>query len=173
MDGVGDQPVVVARVVKPHGIRGELVVRVLSDLPDRLAPGVRVRIGGRVTTVSSARWHQGRLLVGLDGVVDRSAAELLRGLDVLAAALPLEEHDTYFAHELVGARVCDELDRDLGRVCALIELPEAAGYDLLEVARDDGSTWLLPAVEDYVEVDQDDHGCCLRVVDPPPGLLDP
>ncbi len=173
MDGVGDQPVVVARVVKPHGIRGELVVRVLSDLPDRLAPGVRVRIGGTVTTVSAARWHQGRMLVGLEGVQDRSAAELLRGQDVEAAAVPLEEHETYFAHELIGTPVRDEQGRDLGRVSALIELPDAAGYDLLEVARDDGRTWLLPAVDDYVEVEEDDHDRCLRVVDPPPGLLDP
>ncbi len=173
MDGVGDQPVVVARVVKPHGIHGELVLRMLSDLPDRLAAGVRVRIGQTVTTVLSVRWHQGRLLVALEGVGDRSAAELLRGQDVQAAAVPLDEHDTYFAHELVGAAVIDEQGRDLGRVCALVELPDAAGYDLLEVARDDGSTWLLPAVDDYVEVEEHDHDRCLRVVDPPPGLLDP
>ena len=173
MDGVGDQPVVVARVVKPHGIRGELVLRMLSDVPDRLAAGVQVRIGERVTAVSAARWHQGRLLVCLEGLSDRSAAEQLRGQDVEAAAVPLEEHETYFAHELVDLAVIDEHGRDLGRVCALIALPDAAGYDLLEVARDDGSTWLLPAVDDYVEVEEHDHQRFLRVVDPPPGLLDP
>mgnify|MGYP002738602396 CR=1 FL=1 len=63
--------------------------------------------------------------------------------------------------------------RHLGVVSALIELPDAAGYDLLEVRREDGSTWLLPAVDDYVQVHEDDDGALrLVIVDPPAGLID-
>jgi 16S rRNA processing protein RimM len=68
--------------------------------------------------------------------------------------------------------VIDEDGGDLGVVSALIELPEAAGYDLLEVTRRDGGTWLLPASPDLVEVVADDGAERLVVVDPPEGLIE-
>jgi 16S rRNA processing protein RimM len=164
--------VTIGRVVKAHGIRGEVAVNVQTDLPDRFDDGTTVVVGGAPRVIESSRPHQGRLLVRFDGVHDRTQAELLRGRLIEAEARELEDSDTYFVHELVGMRVVLD-DRDLGEVSALIELPAAAGYDLLEVRRDDGSTWLLPAVEDHVEVeDADDGGHRLRLIDPPDGLID-
>ncbi|HEX2028245.1 MAG TPA: PRC-barrel domain-containing protein, partial [Nitriliruptorales bacterium] len=84
----------------------------------------------------------------------------------------LPESDTYLASELVGMAVVGEDGRALGVVDALIELPVAAGYDLLEVRRADGSTWLLPAVDAYVEVEQDPTGSeRLVLTSPPEGLV--
>jgi 16S rRNA processing protein RimM len=164
--------VTIGRVVKAHGIRGEVAVNVQTDLPDRFDDGTTVVVGGAPRVIESSRPHQGRLLVRFDGVHDRTQAELLRGRLIEAEARELEDSDTYFVHELVGMRVVLD-DRDLGEVSALIELPAAAGYDLLEVRRDDGSTWLLPAAEDHVEVeDADDGGHRLRLIDPPEGLID-
>jgi 16S rRNA processing protein RimM len=165
--------VTIGRVVKPHGIRGEVAVHVLSDVPGRFDAGTTVVLGGRATLVESSRAHQGRMLVRFDGVTDRTAAELLRGRLIEAEPAELAGSDTYYAHELVGMAVVAEDGRDLGAVSALIELPPAAGYDLLEVRRVDGSRWLLPAVDDYVEVRPDDRGVeQLIVVDPPEGLID-
>jgi 16S rRNA processing protein RimM len=165
--------VVLARVVKAHGIRGEVACELLTDVPDRLAPGVRLWLGDRPVTIASSRPHQGRLLVRFEGVADRNQAELLRGLEVKAEPMEPGDQDVYFVHELVGMRVLDEHGAALGAVRAVVELPAAAEYDLLEVERADGSRWLLPAVDDYVEIDVADDGAeHLVVVDPPEGLLE-
>lgn len=168
-----DARVVVGRVVKPHGIRGELVVEPLSDLPERFAVGAELELDGRPVVVAAARPHQGRLLLRIDEVVDRTAAEQLRGCELSAPRLDLDDTPTYFVHELVGLTVVADDGAALGHVEAVIELPDSAGYDLLEVRRGDGHRWLLPAVDDYVEVEQGRDGTTrLVVVDPPDGLLD-
>ena len=169
----GQQRVVVARVVKAHGIRGEVACELLSDVEGRLEAGTSVIVGGRDTTVATSRPHQGRLLVRFEGVETRNDAELLRGSEVLADPVDAEDSDVYFAHELVGMPVVEADGAALGRVHALVELPAAAEYDLLEIERDDGHRWLLPAVDDYVEVELDEQDReRLVVVDPPDGLLD-
>jgi len=171
---VTDELVTIGRIVKPHGINGEVAVDVLSDVPGRLDAGAEVQVAGRRVAIAASRPHQGRLLLRFDHVTDRSGAELLRGLEVEAPPVDLSETETYFAHELIGMTVVDDDERTLGEVSALVELPAAAEYDLLEVARADGSTWLLPAVDDFVEIDEDADGNeRLRVTDPPEGLLDP
>lgn len=163
--------VVVGRVVKPHGIRGEVVVVALSDVPGRLDAGTVVSGRGRDWTVETSRWHQGRLLIRFAGIADRNAAELLRGLELEAEAVDLSDSETYYAHELVGMAVVGDDGSPLGTVRDLIDLPTSAGYDLLEVERPDGTTWLLPAVDDYVEVRAEDDREHLVLVDPPEGLL--
>lgn len=171
---MGGALVTIGRVVKPHGVRGEVAVEVLSDVPGRFDAGAEVVLGGTPTTVASSRPHQGRLLVRFEGVTDRGGAELLRGRAVEAEPVELADSDTYFVHELVGMAVVDEQGAALGAVSAVVELPDSAGYDLLEVTRDDGSSWLLPAVDDYVEVERDaEQRERLRLVDPPAGLVEP
>ncbi len=163
--------VTIGRVIKAHGIRGEVVVDPLTDLPDRFDVGVELVVADDPTRVRTSRPHQGRLLIAFEGITDRSAAERLRGAAIEADPVDVAEHEHYFVHELIDRPVVDEDDRALGRVVALVELPTAAGYDLLEVVADDGRVWLLPAVDDYVEVEEDDQGLRLRVVDPPEGLI--
>jgi len=171
---VTDELVTIGRIVKPHGIDGEVAVDVLSDVPGRLDAGTEVHVAGRRVAIVASRPHQGRLLLRFDHVTDRSGAELLRGLELEAPPVDLSESETYFAHELIGMAVVDDDEHTLGEVSGLVELPAAAEYDLLEVARADGSTWLLPAVDDFVEIDEDADGNeRLRVTDPPEGLLDP
>lgn len=173
MSDTPDQ-VLVGRIVKPHGIKGEVSVDVRSDRPGRFDPDVVLGAGRRTFTVETSRSHQGRQLVKFAEVPDRNAAELLRGVELYADADDVSESENYYAHELVGMLVVHEDGRFLGFVKDLIELPEAAGYDLMEVQREDGSTWLLPAVDEYVEVHTDADGEeVLVLVDPPPGLVDP
>jgi 16S rRNA processing protein RimM len=164
--------VAIGRVTKPHGIRGEVVVHVLSDVAGRFEPGAEVHLDGVPTRIASSRPHQGRLLVRFADIEDRNAAEPLRGRLIEAAPADLGGSDTYFVHELIGMAVVTVEGDHLGDVSDHVELPASAGYDLLEVRRDDGSTWLLPAVDEYVEVGELPDGTeLLVVVDPPEGLV--
>jgi len=165
-----DDAVVIGRVVRAHGLRGEVAVDVTSDVPGRFDVGVTVHVGDVARTIVARRPHQGRLLVTFDGVLDRTAAEGLRGLSITAPPVDLSDTDAYFAHELVGMAVVTVDGEWLGDVVDVIEVPAAAGYDLLEVDRD-GLRWLLPDADDLVEVADADGVDVLCVVDPPAGLL--
>ncbi|MDE0161322.1 MAG: hypothetical protein OXL98_06240 [Acidimicrobiaceae bacterium] len=119
----------VGRVGRPHGTGGEVAVTLVSNRPERLAPGSELRTDVGILRVSSARPHSGRHLVAFDGVDDRSQAEALRGL-VLRAA-PIADPDELWVHELIGARVVDQSGTDRGLVSSVVAGP--AG-DLLELA---------------------------------------
>lgn len=162
----------IGRVVKPHGIRGEVVVASLSDVEGRYDVGTLVTVGDTERTITSSRPHAGRLLVAFEGIVDRTAAEDLRGSHVHGSVVDLDVEDRYFAHELVGMDVVTEDGGWLGAVVEVLDLPGVAGYELLEVDRD-GQRWLLPSDDDLVEVGTDDVTGVdlLIVVDPPAGLL--
>lgn len=164
--------VAVGRIIKPHGIRGELVVLAMSDVPERIAVGRTLELAGRPVAVVGVREHQGRLLVRLEGVVDRTAAELLRGLELTAEPVDPDELEHYLVSELVGARVVTGSGEALGTVRALIELPAAAGYDLLEVERPDGTTWLLPSADALVEAVEDAQGLTLTLTEAALALVD-
>jgi len=163
--------VLIGRVVKAHGIRGEVVVEPLSDVPGRFDAGIEVAVAGQPRVITLSRAHQGRVLVAFEGITDRTGAERLRGQEIHAEPVPLDDAETYFAHELVGLPVEHVDGRALGQVSALIELPTAAGYDLLEVTSTEG-TWLLPAADELAEVVERADGSLVVVVDPPEGLLD-
>jgi 16S rRNA processing protein RimM len=168
----GVERVEVGRVVKPHGLRGEVVVRMSSDVGDRLVEGVRVWVDGAESTVASAREHQGRPLIRFLHVPDRTAAELLRGAVVEAEPLDAVELDTYLVSELIGVPVLDGEGTLLGTVSALVDMPAIAGYDLLEVTAPDGRTWLLPAADELVEAVEDEEGLRLVAAALPEGLMD-
>jgi len=166
--------VVVGRIGRPHGIKGEVTVEVRTDLPERrFASGsVLVTEPARVgpLTVAAARWHSGRLLLSVAGVSDRNGAEALRGV-VLSAEVPddevAEDPEEFFDHQLRGLAVRTVEGAEVGVVDDVIHLP---GQDLLGVRRPDGREALVPFVAEMVpEVDVD---AGFLVIDPPPGLLD-
>ncbi|MBF6423888.1 ribosome maturation factor RimM [Nocardia cyriacigeorgica] len=170
---------VVGRVAKSHGVRGELVVEVRTDEPEeRFAPGSTLR--GRLArskevrefTVESAREHSGRLLVRLAGVDDRTAADALRGTLFLVDSDdlgPSQDPDEFYDHELEGLRV--EL-ADGTVIGTVTEVLHSAAGELLSVrAADDGREILIPFVMAIVPTVSVADG--LVVIDPPEGLLDP
>jgi 16S rRNA processing protein RimM len=166
---------VVGRVLRPHGVRGELSVEVLSDAPERFSPGAELGLGDpdgpqppRPVTVAAARLHQGRLLLGLDGVEDRDAAERLRGAVLsipVEAARPLAPGE-FWPHQLIGLAVGDHDGRERGRVADVLA---GAAHDLLAVELPGGGSALVPAVAALVTVELE-AGRVL--VDALPGLLD-
>ena len=181
---------VVGRILRPHGVRGELSVEVLSDAPERFAPGAELGVGDPdgpeppgTTVVRAARLHLGRLLLSLEGITDRDAADRLRGawLSIpVAAARPLDPGE-FWPHQLVGLAVVDRQGRPRGRVADVVP---GAAHDLLAVeitpegsgepqggAPDDQvRIALVPAVAALVTVELE-AGRVL--VDAVPGLLGP
>jgi len=106
----------VGRVVKPHGLRGEVIVDLISNRPEqRLARGVVLQSDRGPLEVVSASAHQHRWIVTFGGIADRDGAEELR--DLVLRAEPLEgEEDTLWVHELIGSLVYDVNGLFYGRV---------------------------------------------------------
>lgn len=148
----------VGRIVKPHGLGGEVVVSMISDRPERLEPGSVLETDRGPMRVLSSRPHQDRHLVNFDGITSREQAESVRGLQLRAE--PLDDPDALWVHELVGCQL-DTLDGvSRGHVVAVIENPAS---DLLEL--DTGH--LVPIV--FLKSGPTDGRV---VVDTPPGLFD-
>lgn len=165
---------VVARVGRAHGIKGELTVEVRTDAPGaRFVPGVALATDPPERgplVVTGARDHNGTLLLTFDQVSDRSAAEALRGTLLLADvdADGADEADAWYAHRLVGLRAVTLDGRDVGEVVGLEHLP---AQDLLVIRNVDGRDVLVPFVTAIVpEVDIEGGRV---VLDPPGGLFDP
>lgn len=165
---------VVGRIGRPHGVRGELTVEVRTDSPEhRFAPGSElatdpVKAGPLVVT--GFHWHSGRLLLTFAGVEDRTAAETLRNVllvvDVDADERP-EDPDEYYDHQLVGLAVVGAGGETLGMVADVLHLPS---QELLAVTTPDGREVLVPFVVELVPEVDVAGGRVL--VTPPPGLFE-
>jgi len=147
------------RIGRPHGVRGEVTVVLTSNRPERTEPGAVLFAGERALVVESARTQRDGWVVAFEGVTSREDAEELRGSLLHGDALPTEDGDELWVHELVGAEVRDRSGQVLGRVRAVEENP---AHDLLVL--DDGT--LVPTV--FVVGREADA----VVVDVPDGLLD-
>ena len=153
----------VGRVVKPHGLRGQVVMELWTNRPERSAPGATLFAGDRRLEIEAASpmaasGGHARCLVAFRGVSSREDAEVLRG-QVLQAE-PLEVEGAMWVHELVGAELVDAGGEPVGRVVA-VEANPAADLLVLEDGR------VVPLT--FVEREATGR---LRV-DGPPGLLDP
>jgi 16S rRNA processing protein RimM len=164
--------VVVARVGKAHGLRGEVTVQVLTGAPDeRFVPGATFTTDPAAAgplVLRSARDNNGILLLGFEHTDDRSGAEALRGIKLLADVLTHDGDDeAWYERDLVGLRVVTIDGVDVGEVTALQSRP---AQDLLVLRLSDGREVLVPFVTAIVpEVDIEGGRV---VLDPPPGLLD-
>ena len=145
----------VGRIVKPHGIRGEVGVMSLTEWPDlRFRPGSELYIGPaqdslQMAVIDSVRPFKKGYLVVFSNIGDRNEAERIRGWSVYIprrdAAEPGE--DAYFHHELIGLILEDDSGNELGRVCAIVE---SEACDLLEVEREGGVNYYVPLVEEFI-----------------------
>jgi 16S rRNA processing protein RimM len=172
---------VVGRVVRPHGVRGEVVVEIRTDSPDeRFVPDAMVGTDPAEVgplRIVAVRRHYGRteggrsrLLVQFDGYADRDEAETLRGvyLTVDSASLPpLQDPDEFHDHQLVGLAAVNPDGDVLGRV---VRVEHAPASDLLVLARPDGREALVPFVKAIVP--EVDLAAGRVVLTPPEGLLD-
>jgi 16S rRNA processing protein RimM len=170
--------IIIGRVRKAHGIRGDLVVEPITDEPDAVfAPGRRVFAGtptgdrakdDRELHVTAASPFKGGLIVHFEEISDRTVADTWRDRYLLLPADELEPlgEDQVYVHELPGMQVKLETDEPVGEVVATYDLPQGL---TLEVQRGQGSTVLVPYDRVVTSIDRE-----LRVItiDPPAGLLD-
>ncbi|MDT0308198.1 ribosome maturation factor RimM [Streptomyces sp. DSM 44917] len=166
--------VVVARIGRAHGIKGEVSVEVRTDEPEtRLAPGAVLVTDPPAVgplTVTGGRVHSGRLLLRFAGVDTRTAAEALRNTLLIAEVDPdelPEDPEEYYDHQLIGLEAVTPEGAVLGAVTEVAHLP---GQDLLVVARPGGGEAMVPFVAEIVP--EVDLAARRAVVQPPPGLLD-
>ena len=165
---------VVGRIGRAHGIRGQATIEVRTDDPD-----LRFAVGARLLTepaergplvVTDARYHNGILLLSFEGVADRNAVEALRNTILVVEADPDEtpdDPDEFYDHQLIGLAVELADGTVLGEIADLLHLP---GQDVLAVKRPDAPEVLIPFIKQFVPVV--DVAAKRVVVDPPPGLLD-
>ncbi|MCW4353948.1 ribosome maturation factor RimM [Hoyosella sp. YIM 151337] len=149
---------VIGRVAKSHGVRGEIVVEVRTDEPEeRFAAGTvlhaRAPRSSALThhTIDAAREHSGRLLVRLAGVNTREAADALRGMlfVVDSSDLPESGADEFYDHELEGLQVRGAAGENLGVVR---EVLHTAAGETLSIATPEGREVLIPFVMEFVPV---------------------
>ncbi|MGP3954730.1 ribosome maturation factor RimM [Nonomuraea sp. 3N208] len=163
---------VVGRIGRPHGVRGEVTVEVRTDEPER-----RFNVGTSIATdpaergplvVAGRRWHKDVLLIAFEGVTDRDVAAELRGTMLVidsADVEPSDDPDVFHDHQLIGLAVETVAGDPVGEVSDVLH----HGQDLLVVTRKGADEALIPFVKALVpEVDL--QGGRL-VVDPPEGLL--
>jgi 16S rRNA processing protein RimM len=174
--------IIVGRIRKAHGIRGEVVVEPITDAPGAVfASGRRVFAGtatGDLTPtraelhVASSRPFNDGFLVAFVEVPDRTAAETWRGRYLLVPAeeLAAPGDEEVYLHELPGMRVELESGEIIGTVDATYELPQGLAIDVRRGAPRDGETVLLLFDERTIaSVDRDARRI---VVTPPDGLLE-
>lgn len=161
----------IGRIARPHGLRGEVVVHVLTDFPERFESMKEVLVGPADTPerrqVAGTRWHGDRVLLSLQGCDSRTSAESLRGLLI---QIPLEDarqlqDNEYYPHQLMGMDVVTVDGEDLGR---LSDILYSNANDVYVVVGPRGQT-LLPAITDVIQqVDLAEGRMIVRLI---PGLV--
>jgi 16S rRNA processing protein RimM len=164
---------VVGRIARAHGLRGQVIVNPETDFPDeRFQPGAELFIerGGRVETltVTSARFHRERPVIGLEGVETMNEAATLAGQELRVpierlAALP---PDTFYRHDLIGCRV----ETRAGCTVGIVRDVEGTLVGSRLVVDGDAGEVLIPLVSDICPIV--DPATKLIVIDPPEGLIE-
>lgn len=146
----------IGRIAKVHGLKGEVIVSLLTDREERLAPGAVLDTDRGPLTVVEAHPHQHRWRVRFEGIGSREEAEPLHGL--VLRAEPVDDPDAWFVHDLIGKAVVLADGTPVGTCASVVDNP---AHDLLEL--DDGRLVPMPfvvAVGDVIEIE------------PPEGLLE-
>lgn len=164
---------VVGRVVKPHGIHGDLVVEIITDFPERLTDGMRFGVGGEDSPdafheVHHIRYHKRRWLLSVCDMRGREAADEWRGRFLFLPEQSLEElpEGFYYEHHIVGLACRSPQGDELGEVTGIDQGP---GQRRLIVRRG-RREFLVPYVPEIVTVVDLEGG--VVTIDAPPGLLD-
>jgi len=172
--GKKEGDVVIARIVKARGIRGEVACDIETDFPERFETlGETIALmpdGSRLALTLEDHWfHKGRVILKFEGYDSMTAAErLVGGLVVISESdtLPLEE-DEFYEYDIIGSQAVTSEGRVIGEVTGLMR---TGGHDILVVRGEDKREHLVPFVDDICsDVDVKSKRI---TVDPPEGLLD-
>ncbi len=147
----------IGAIAKPHGLKGEVIVSLVTDRTERLDPGTVLETDRGPLTVVSAVPHQHRWRVQFDGFSTREEADALHGL--VLRAEPIDDPDTWFVHDLIGCEVVTVAGESVGRCVSIIDNP---AHDMVEL--DSGALVPMPFVTEV-------ESGVRMVIDPPEGLL--
>ena len=150
----------VGRVVRPRGLRGEVIVEPASADPVNLTAFKEVFIEGvdgthQKKAVQKAQIHSGKVIMKFEGIEDRTTAGLLKGLFLLVpeCKLPDLKSDEFYVHDVIGLAVENSGGDYLGRIIDVYEFPAHDVY----VMKNDDDEILIPAVKQVihqVDIDQ-------------------
>ncbi|MBE0696179.1 MAG: 16S rRNA processing protein RimM [Anaerolineaceae bacterium] len=136
---------------RPHGIKGEIVMDILTDFPERIRTGKKVYVGDEhePLEIVSLRSHDRALLIRFAGFQTPEEVGRLRNQSVFskAAELPQLPEGEYYHHQLLGLAVIDEQGKELG---ILEDILETGANDVYLVKSPAGKELLLPALEDVI-----------------------
>lgn len=136
---------------RSHGIKGEILMDVLTDFPERIKPNrpVYVGEGHEPHRIESVRWNDRSLLVKLKGFETPEDVQRFRNqvVSVQTDQLPPLPKDTYYHHQLLGLKVVDEGGKTIGELDSILE---TGANDVYVVRDEDGKEYLFPAIEDVV-----------------------
>lgn len=161
---------VVGKLRRPHGVRGEILMDVYTDFPERLKTGVIVYIGPEHTPahIRSTRWQPPAMLIAFEQYGTREEAGELRNLLVQVRAddrPPLGEGE-YYHHQLLGMQVVEESGENLGVLSGILE---TGANDVFVVTTQEGREVLLPATDEVLlEIDLDRKQMRVHLL---PGLI--
>lgn len=149
-DPSGPQFLVVGRVVKPHGVHGELRVEIHTAYPERFAVYKTLYVGASLTPhrLTGHRFHHDMVLLSLEGIGDRTQAEALRNEWLwisMADAVPLEAGE-FYVYQAIGLSVITDEGVELGRI---VEIMETGANDVYIVQGAQGEV-LLPDIPEVI-----------------------
>ena len=141
----------VGKLHRPHGVRGEMIMSVMTDFPERLKPGTAVYLGPGhdPVTIRSIRHHNRGVLIALEGYTSRDEVIPLRNVEMFVRAddrPPLPEGE-YYLHQIIGLQAVTDEGEPLGLVADMIE----TGANGVFIVRDeDGKEILLPDIDEVI-----------------------
>lgn len=158
----------IGRVVRAHGVQGEISVTVLTDFPERFETTEWIYLGNEYEAdpyrLETYRWHKKNVLLTLAGITNRTQAEQLKGLLV---QIPIEDavslpEGSYYLYQLLNLQVITTNNRVLGTVTDIIE----TGANDVYVVSDGQQEILLPSIPDVVKsVDTDKGQMIVELID--------
>ncbi len=142
--------VLIGRLQKSHGVRGEITLRVFSDFPERIRRGKTIYIGADFQTckITGTRWKNDLLLLKLEGFDSPESVRELVGKEIFSAVkdLPSLSEGRYYHHQLIGMRVF-EGEEDLGVLAAIME---TGANEVYIIDQADGQELLIPAIPEVI-----------------------
>jgi 16S rRNA processing protein RimM len=148
-----DEPtfLVVGKLRRPHGVKGEIMMDVQTDFPQRLRRGKKLFIGPERNpqVIRSVRSTNNALLISFDGFEDCDQVGVLRNLEVCvqASGLPTLPEGEFYFHQLIGLRVVDEAGKLMG---TLSEILETGANNVYVVREAEGKESLIPAIDEVI-----------------------
>lgn len=161
---------VIGKLRRSHGVRGEIIMDILTDFPERLKSGMTVFVGEEYKPYMIKTWreHQKGLLVSFADFTTPEAVGILRNqmVYIKTSGLPALPEGEYYHHQVIGLRVVDESGVELGRVTDVIA---TGANDVFVICQESGVEFLLPVVDEMVlNIDLEKGEICAR---PLPGLI--